>query len=56
LIERKDHLTVTGFMEVLAIKSVFPNALNDSIKGAFPDITSIIKPEFISNTYKLNGH
>jgi hypothetical protein len=56
LVERKDHLTVTGFMEVLAIKALFPNGLNDSIKAAFPDINSIIKPEFISNTYKLNGH
>jgi hypothetical protein len=56
LIERKDHLIVTGFMEVLAIKAVFPNALNDSIKAAFPDISPIVKTEFISNTYKLNGH
>jgi hypothetical protein len=54
--ERKDHLTVTGFMEVLAIKALFTNGLNDSIKADFPDRNSIIKPEFISNTYKLNGH
>lgn len=56
LIERKDHLTLTGFMEVLAIKAVFPTGLNDNVKAAFPDVCSIIKPEFISNSYKLNGY
>lgn len=43
-------------MEVLSIKAVFPNGLNESIKTAFPDVTPIIKPEFISNTENLNGH
>jgi len=43
-------------MEVLSIKAVFPIGLNDSIKAAFPYRYSIIKPEFVSNTYKLNGH
>jgi hypothetical protein len=43
-------------MEILAIKAVFPNGLNESIKQAYPDIISIIKPEFISNVAKLNGH
>ena len=41
-------------MEILAIKAVFLANLNDSVKAAFPDVRSIIKPEFISNPYKLN--
>lgn len=56
LIEKKEHWTLAGFMDILAIKSVFPTGLNDSVKAAFPDVRSIIKPEFISNSYKLNGH
>jgi len=56
LIEKKEHLTLPGFMEVLAIKAVFPTGLNDSVKAAFPDVRSIIKPEFIPNSYILNGH
>ena len=58
LIERKEHSNLTGFMEVLSIKAVFPKGLNDSVKTAFPDVTPIIKPEFISNATqdKLNGH
>jgi len=43
-------------LEVLSIKSVFPTGLNDSLKLAFPNINSIIKPEFIPESTKLNGH
>jgi hypothetical protein len=50
------HSTLTGFLEVLSIKAVFPNGLRDSIKVAFPDVNLVIKPEFIPNTYKLDGH
>lgn len=52
----KDHLTLADFMEVLAIKALFPQGLNDSVKAAFPVIKSITKPEFISSTSTLNGH
>lgn len=43
-------------MEVVAIKSVFPTGLKDSVKAAFPDVNPIIKPEFLDNSYELNGH
>lgn len=56
LIERKEHSTLTGFMEVVAIKSVFPTGMKDSVKAAFPDVNPIIKPEFLDNSYELNGH
>lgn len=56
MIERKEHSTLTGFLEVLSIKAVFPNGLRDSIKAAFPDVNLVIKPEFLPNTYKLDGH
>ena len=34
---------------MLSIKAVFPNGLNESVKMAFPDISPIIKPEFVLN-------
>ena len=56
MIEKKEHLTLSGFMSVLAIKDVFPTGLRNSVKAAFPNLHSIIKPEFLPNNYKLNGH
>lgn len=43
-------------MKVLAIKAVFPTGLKDSVKAAFPNLHPIIKPEFLPNSYRLNGH
>ena len=56
LIETKEHLTLKGFMDILAIKSVYPNGLSDSVKRAYPNIEPIIKPEFVNSNTKLNGH
>lgn len=56
MIERNEHLTLSGFLKVVAIKSVFPTGLSDSVKAAFPDVKSITKPLFIPNSYPLNEH
>lgn len=50
----KEHLTEDGFVKILSIKAVFPKGLNKNIIKAFPNIKTIIKPEFIPKQNKLN--
>lgn len=56
MIENKEHIVESGFLEILAIKSLYPTGLNENLKEAFPNIVSIEKPEFVANTTPLNGH
>ncbi|CCC14781.1 hypothetical protein SMACR_12660 [Sordaria macrospora] len=56
LLEKKDHYTIKGFMEILSIKAIFPTGLNDNIKRDFPNVLPITRTDFIPNTYKLDGH
>uniref|UniRef100_UPI003002607A LAGLIDADG homing endonuclease n=1 Tax=Elmerina hispida TaxID=1245649 RepID=UPI003002607A len=55
IIERKEHSTLQGFMEVLSIKAVFPTGLKDSVKKDFPDVCPIVKPKFIPSAKNLKG-
>jgi len=56
MIENKEHIVESGFVEILAIKSLFPTGLNVNLKEAFPNVVSIEKPEFVVNSTPLNGH
>jgi hypothetical protein len=58
MIEKEEHLTIKGFLKILAIKAVFINkkGLSDNILKAYPNVVSINKPEFIPNTSPLNPY
>jgi hypothetical protein len=56
MIEKEEHLVDSGLREILAIKAVFPTGLNANIKKVFPNVIPIDVPEFIPNSYGLNGH
>ena len=38
LIERKEHLTLEGFIKIVAIKAAMNNGLSDVLWTAFPNI------------------
>jgi len=54
LLEKKTHHTLDGFINVLAIKAVFPKGLSKDVLINYPNIVPIQKPEFLSNTSPLN--
>lgn len=56
MIENKEHIVKSGLLEILAVKSVFPNGLSESLKIAFPEVKAIEKPEFVASSDPLNGH
>jgi hypothetical protein len=56
MIEKEEHLTMEGFLKILAIKAVFPKGLSDNVLKAYPNVVPINKPEFISNTSPLNPY
>jgi hypothetical protein len=56
LIEKKAHHTYDGFLQILAIKSVFPKGLSDALIKAFPGVQPIVKPEFVPKTSPLSPH
>lgn len=45
LIERKEHLTLEGFREILSIKASMNLGLSDSLKEAFPGIVPVERPQ-----------
>jgi hypothetical protein len=55
-LQAKEHITLQGFLSILSINAVFPKGLTANILAAFPNIISIIKPEFINPTGPLNPY
>lgn len=43
LINRKEHLTIKGLQQIVAIKASINKGLSDDLKAAFPNITSIVR-------------
>lgn len=58
LLLNKVHYTYEGFLEILAIKAVFPKGLSrrDSVLKAHPNVVPINKPEFLPKTNLFNPH
>ena len=56
IIERKEHLTKSGFNEVLSIKYCFPNGLSAKLLEVFYKESIILKtkPVFEPSTNKLD--
>ena len=54
LMVAKEHLTEKGLFKIVALKSLFPMGLNDSLIKAFSSFPLIKRPEFISSTDSLD--
>jgi hypothetical protein len=52
----KEHLTREGFLQILAIKSLFPKSLNETLRTAFPSIPLVKNPEFIPSSIALDPY
>ena len=50
IIKQKQHLTLEGFKEILALKYNLNKGLTDELKKAFPNIVSVERPD-----YKFKG-
>ena len=50
----KQHLTFDGLAHIVAIKSLFPKGLNDSLQSAFTSLPLIERPEFLMSESPLN--
>nr|P15563.1 RecName: Full=Uncharacterized 49.1 kDa protein in ND3 intron [Podospora anserina S mat+]CAA38767.2 Dod ND3 i1 grp IC protein [Podospora anserina] len=59
LIKNKSHLTKEGLLELVAIKAVINNGLNNDLSIAFPGINTILRPDTslpqILNPFWLSG-
>ena len=51
----KEHLTLEGFMKILAIRAVFPRGLSEKVLAAYPNVKPINKPEFKPESAPLKG-
>lgn len=45
LIKNKSHLTKEGLLELVAIKAVINNGLNNDLSIAFPGINTVLRPD-----------
>lgn len=45
LIKSKSHITKVGLSELVALKAVMNNGLNDELRIVFPDIIPVLRPE-----------
>ena len=52
--ERKEHLSKLGLKNILAIRSALNWGLTEKLKLSFPNIKSVIRPEYIVNDNPLN--
>ena len=50
----KEHLTEEGLLPIVAIKSHFPNGLNEVLSTAFPELPFVDKPDFVPSTSSLD--
>jgi len=59
LIKNKSHLTKEGLLELVAIKAVINNGLNNDLSIAFPGINTVLRPDTplpqIQNPFWLSG-
>nr|QIJ45925.1 hypothetical protein [Calonectria ilicicola]QIJ45966.1 hypothetical protein [Calonectria ilicicola] len=59
LIKNKSHLTKDGLLELVALKAVINNGINNDLSIAFPNIDTVLRPEVqapqITNPYWLSG-
>lgn len=59
LIKNKSHLTKEGLLELVAIKAVINNGLNNDLSIAFPGINTVLRPDTslpqIPNPFWLSG-
>jgi len=59
LIKNKSHLTKDGLLELVALKAVINNGINNDLSIAFPNIATVLRPEVqepqIMNPYWFSG-
>lgn len=59
LIKNQSHLTKEGLLELVAIKAVINNGLNNDLSIAFPGINTVLRPDTplpqIPNPFWLSG-
>lgn len=46
IIKRKEHLTPEGFKRILELRASLNDGLSPELKGAFPDISPVVRPEY----------
>src|SRR3981189_3303736 len=54
IIETKLHLTNTGLIQLLEIKSSFTKGLTPILKDKFPSIQSVALPSYLPNLININ--
>lgn len=59
LLKNKSHLVKDGLLELVALKAVINNGINNDLSIAFPNIATVLRPEMqepqIINPYWLSG-
>jgi hypothetical protein len=59
LVRDKQHITLEGFKEIVAIKSSLNKGLSEELKHVFPDVTALPRPMFqptkIFNSHWISG-
>ena len=59
LIASKEHLNIAGLKKIIGIKAVLNLGLSEKLKFAFPDVTPIVRPQYIAgnslNPYWISG-
>jgi hypothetical protein len=55
IINRKEHLTVEGILNIISIKASMNNGLSDNLKVAFPDIIPALRPP-VKDQIVINPH
>ena len=56
LIGRKEHLTESGFNQILSLKSALNLGLPEKIKAAFPKAVALERPAYTGPVSPLNPH
>ena len=45
LMERGEHLNLSGLKKIVSIKAVLNKGLSPQLKASFPDITPVLRPK-----------
>jgi hypothetical protein len=56
MMNNKQHLTEDGLNEILSLKSVLNRSLTEKVKSIFPNVKSIVRPEYIVSDKPLNPY
>jgi hypothetical protein len=51
---KKKHLTESGLVEIVSIKSALNLGLSPKLEAGFPTVKKIVRPEFRVNDAKLD--